>query len=85
MSVVTYEGIVENGQVHLPSEVTLPENAIVYVVVPQAVSEYEIPVIELPNPWSPGKPPPRIRGPRLANREQAADFVKEVFQEEGDA
>ncbi len=34
MSVVTYEGIVENGQVRLPADAKLRENARVYVVVP---------------------------------------------------
>jgi len=82
MPVVTYEGVVENGQVHLPSGVVLPEKATVYVVVPQTTAESELPVIDLPNPWLPGQPPPRIRSPRLAHPEQAADFVKEVYLEE---
>jgi hypothetical protein len=81
MPVVTYEGVVENGQVHLPSEVVLPERATVYVVVPEAISESEIPVIDLPNPWLPGKPPPRVRSPRLANPSQADRFKLEVSEE----
>ncbi|MCW3096983.1 MAG: hypothetical protein JWL77_2601 [Chthonomonadaceae bacterium] len=36
MSVATFQGVVENGQVRLPSDVHLPENATVYVVVPDA-------------------------------------------------
>jgi hypothetical protein len=36
MTVETFEGVVENGQVRLPSSVRLPERARVYVVVPQA-------------------------------------------------
>ncbi len=34
MSVVTYEGRVEHGQIHLKDAVDLPEGAQVYVVVP---------------------------------------------------
>ena len=34
MSVTTYQGIVENGQVRLARNVRLPENAKVYVIVP---------------------------------------------------
>jgi hypothetical protein len=34
MNIATYEGIVENGQIKLKSNIRLPENAIVYVVVP---------------------------------------------------
>ena len=38
MSVVTYQGTVENGQVRLAGDVRLPENAKVYVVVPDVES-----------------------------------------------
>jgi hypothetical protein len=48
-------------------------------------AEAHIPVIELPNRWLQGKPPPRIRGPRLANPKDAANFVKQVYKVEGDA
>ena len=34
MSVTTYQGIVENGQVRLAGNIRLPENAKVYVIVP---------------------------------------------------
>lgn len=34
MSVTTFQGTVENGQVRLPANVELPEKAKVYVVVP---------------------------------------------------
>lgn len=34
MSVTTFQGTVENGQVRLPAHVHLPEKAKVYVVVP---------------------------------------------------
>ena len=38
MSVATFQGVVENGQVRLPSDVRLPESATVYVVVPDAIT-----------------------------------------------
>ena len=38
MEVMTVQGIVENGQIRLPANVRLPENAIVYVVIPGAQS-----------------------------------------------
>ena len=34
MSVTTFQGTIENGQVRLASDIRLPENAKVYVVVP---------------------------------------------------
>jgi len=39
MSVTTYQGTVENGQVRLAEDVRLPENARVYVIVQDAASE----------------------------------------------
>jgi hypothetical protein len=62
MNVATFEGIIENGQVVLPPHVSLPEKAKVYVVVPD---------VEV-------KPVFHIRSPRLAHREQVADFEKTV-------
>ncbi len=34
MSIATFQGTVENGQVHLAADIRLPEKAIVYIVVP---------------------------------------------------
>ncbi len=34
MSVTTFQGIIENGQVRLPANIVLPEKAKVYIVVP---------------------------------------------------
>jgi hypothetical protein len=34
MSVKTFEGVVEKGQVRLPDGVVLPERTVVYVIVP---------------------------------------------------
>ena len=72
MKVVTYEGVVENGQVRLPAAVTLPEKAKVYVVVP---GSFDMEVQRVP----------KIASPRLVHPEQAADFVKEVVEERTDA
>ena len=69
MNVVTYEGVVQNGQVRLPPEAKLPENAKVYVVFPGLVDQRVV----------------RVFSPRLVHPEQAADFVKEVIPEKTDA
>jgi hypothetical protein len=66
MSVATIEGVVENGQIRLPSNIHLPEQTKVYVVVPGA---------RLPLPHS------YVGSPRLAHSEQAADFLKTVTAE----
>ena len=65
MSVMTFEGVVENGQIHLAADICLPEQAKVYVVIPKGA---------LP-------PPAFIATPRLARREDANAFKKEVLQE----
>jgi hypothetical protein len=69
MSVVTYEGVVKDGRVQLPAGVILPERARVYVVVPAPETPRVV----------------RIASPRLAHREQAADFIKDVIPESPDA
>jgi len=47
MSVATFQSVVENGQVRLASDVRLPENATVYVVVPDAETEPPRPKFDL--------------------------------------
>ena len=69
MTYSTFEGLVEHGQIRIPGNVTLPENAKVYVLVPD-VEEH---------------PSTRIYSPRLARPEQAIDFVKEVIEAPADA
>lgn len=69
MKVVTYEGVVQNGSVQLPTGVLLPEKAKVFVVVPEFGVE----------------PVGYIASPRLVHPEQAKDFVKDVSEESGDA
>ena len=63
------EGVVENGKIRLPDEVTLPENARVFVIVAESASST----------------PPRIPSPRLANPGQAADFRKQLVEVPPDA
>ncbi len=51
MPVMTFEGVVENGQVRLPPEVVLPERQTVFVVVPNAVPPVpKLPGVRLTNP-----------------------------------
>lgn len=66
MKVVTYEAVVDGGEVKLPETVKLPEHAKVYVVVPG--------VEELP--------PSTIHTPHLLRPEQAADFAMEIVEGE---
>ena len=69
MSVVTYEGIVENGQIRLKDEVSLPENARVYVLVPGGAEN----------------PVARIATPRLVDPRDAVRFEMEIVEEPADA
>jgi hypothetical protein len=69
MKVTAFEGVVEHGQIRLPDGVRLPENARVYIVVPD---------VEV-------QPVAYIASPRLAHPEQLADFKKEVVEEGHDA
>jgi hypothetical protein len=69
MSVATFEGIVENGQIRLKANVRLPDQMKVYVVVP------EIQVEQVAHIFS----------PRLANPAQVVDFEMEIVEESPDA
>lgn len=69
MSVTTFEGVVENGQIRLAGGICLPEKAKVYVIVPNGA----VP------------PPAFMASPRLARPEDAIAFKKEVIQETPDA
>ena len=63
MSMLTLEGIVENGQIRLPDNIQLPEQTKVYVVIPTLTTE---------------PPTPHLKSPRLVHPEQAKDFQKIV-------
>jgi hypothetical protein len=64
MAITTYEGVVEKGKIRLKSDVKLPENAKVYVIVPEL--------------QTPSKKTARVLSPRLVNRKQADDFKMKV-------
>ena len=69
MPISTYLGIVEQGQIRLCEGVSLPENARVYVVLPDSTTP----------------PQAVVRSPRLADPTQAAEFEKQVIEVEADA
>jgi hypothetical protein len=69
MKVTTFEGVVENGQIRLKTNVRLPDKTKVYVVVPDFETEQVA----------------HIYSPRLVHPEQATDFKKEVTEAPPDA
>ena len=69
MGVLTIEGIVDNGQIKLTSDVRLPENAKVYVVVPDMKIEQTV----------------RLFSPRLKNPDQTTEFDMEIVEDSSDA
>ena len=62
METLSYEGIVEDGQIQLAPDIHLPEKAKVIVHVQSAGAKRTV----------------RIGSPRLVHPEQAAYFVKEM-------
>ena len=68
MGIVTFEGVVEHGQIRLRDDVRLPEKAKVYVIIPDVQIS----------------PSARVFSPRLAYPEQAVDFEMEVIKESPD-
>jgi hypothetical protein len=69
LSLLTIEGIVENGQIRLRENVTLPEHTKVYVVIPDVETA----------------PQAHVYSPRLVHPEQAADFAKQIIEVSADA
>ncbi len=65
MSIVTLEGIVQEGQIRLKTDFRLPDKTKVYVVVPDIQVEEHA----------------HIFSPCLANPEQAIDFKMEITGE----
>jgi len=63
---LTYEAIIEHGEVKLPEAVTLPEHAKVYVIVPGDEDRLAS----------------RIQTPRLLRPEQVSDFAMEILEGE---
>ena len=62
MSIITIEGVVDNGQILLKDNIRLPERTKVYVIVPDTQFERAA----------------HIYSPRLAHPAQAADFKMEI-------
>ena len=62
MALTTYEGVVEKGKIRLKTGVRLPENAKVYVIVPETKAKKSV----------------RVPTPRLLHRKQASDFKMKV-------
>lgn len=72
MAVQTFEGIVEAGQIRLLSGEQLPEQATVYIVVPNYKEpEESLYTVSLSQN-------PRIASPRLASKDDAARFALEM-------
>jgi hypothetical protein len=69
MSVATFEGIVEGGQIRLKADVHLPDKTKVFVIVPDVQVERVA----------------HVFSPRLAHPEQASEFKMEVIEETADA
>jgi hypothetical protein len=64
MALTTYEGVVEKGRIRLKTSVRLPENATVYVIVPEKPAKKKKIV--------------RVLTPRLVHRKQASEFKMKV-------
>jgi hypothetical protein len=63
MALVTFEGIVENGQIRLRENAKLPEHAKVYVLVTDVDVTQQS----------------RVSSPRLANSDHVDRFAKEIM------
>jgi hypothetical protein len=61
MPISAFEGIVQNGQIRLKTDVRLPENTKVYVIIPGLETERTV----------------HVYSSRLAHPEQVVDFKKE--------
>lgn len=64
MSILTLEGVIENGQIRLPADIHLPEKARVFIVIPDA----------------PPTKKAHLYSPRLTHLKQVADFKLEVIE-----
>lgn len=65
MQVTAFEGVIENGQIRLNTNVDLPEKTKVYVIIPGYETD---------------KKTVHVYSPRLVHPEQATDFTKEVIE-----
>lgn len=75
MAVVTFEGIVEAGQIRLLNGEQLPDKATVYIIVPNYKDDEQTQyAVTIPAN-------PRIRSPHLVNKEDAQHFKVEVVED----
>jgi hypothetical protein len=65
MQVKAFEGVIENGQIRLKTNINLPDKTKVYVIIPDFEAQKVV----------------HVYSPRLAHPEQAVDFKKEVIEE----
>jgi hypothetical protein len=80
MSVITLEGVVENGRIKLNTSVLLPENTKVYVVIPGTDIEPEAPVYDIRL----DERVVHIYSPHLAPPSSASDLKLEIIGEASD-
>jgi hypothetical protein len=71
MTITTYEGIVEKGKIRLKKGIKLPENAKVYIIVPDLKADKKKPI--------------QLLSPRLVNRKDAPRFKMIVTEEKPNA
>jgi len=69
VATVAFEAIIENGQIRLLDNVTLPEHTKVYVVLPDLAAAQRAHIVT----------------PRLVHPEQSAYFAKEIVEVSADA
>jgi hypothetical protein len=69
MQVTAFEGVIEDGQIRLTTNINLPERTKVYVIIPGYETQKGF----------------HIYSPRLAHPEQAADFQKEIVEDSPNA
>jgi hypothetical protein len=67
VSIITLEGVTDHGRIRLKTNMRLPDNIKVFVVVPDIEVEQVA----------------RVSSPRLAHPDQATDFEMEIVEEYG--
>jgi hypothetical protein len=65
MQVKAFEGVIENGQIRLKTNINLPDKTKVYVIIPDFEAQKVV----------------HVYSPRLVHPEQVVDFKKEVIEE----
>ena len=65
MQVPAFEGVIENGQIRLKTDIRLPEKTRAYVIISDLGTRQVV----------------HVYSPRLAHPEQAVDFEKKVIEE----